>query len=264
MPAIEPIEQFQYRLVLFRPLEVVKGNSEFRVAEQWKVMSLRRDPASFSVLVTASQPFCHRPAKYLPGRQYVLFLDAESAPFVFGRTPLDWVWQERPLTDQLAGEVRAAIQEQTAWRTGAGAEALGRGIPAAAEEREVPLTESDKRAGRIRRAVYMLNNVQVGERLWWPSGQLAYEKPMKNGREDGLSRGWYPNGKLRQERLSSRGRLHGPLRAWDEQGVLSTTYWLQGQNVLPEAYEQAAQLDPALPPMRAIATSRPASTQPNS
>lgn len=256
---LEPFSGASYRLVAFRLLEVVKGQTEFHAVE---TKTNRSSGTCFAVLVTTSLPAgCLRVPVYAPGQKYLLFLGCQCAPGVYGRTGLDAIWGEHDLTDDLLQRVRKAVEEQ-ALVTLRRREAKLSTIPDDAEEHVVNLSEQDRINNYSRKAFYTRGDKRLGERGWWTSGQLAYESPLKNGMRDGLFRGWYPDGRLWQERMFRHGQLHGFVRQWDEHGNATVTYWLDGQNVTEAAYVQQTQLDSALPQVPPTGGADTVETQP--
>ncbi len=261
-PEVDVVEGTAYRLVVFEPVEVFKGRSTLITARPSMIHAQSPATTMFSVLIATRRPSCYQVPSYAPGNTYLLFLDTQCAFAAYGRAELDSVWGERPYTDALGSRVRSIVKEQASF-------SLRRqsrpgdpgGIPPEAQEQMQTLTEQDRINGYSRKACYTVGGQRVGERGWWTTGRMAYERPMRHGRSHGLVRGWYPDGKLWQEDHYRNGQLHGLVCQWDESAGFSISFWLEGQNVTGEAYKQACALDPALPRYRAAASkpsSRPA------
>ena len=51
------------------------------------------------------------------------------------------------------------------------------------------------------------------ERKWYPDGQLAKERQLVNGREEGLQKAWLQNGTLYVNYEAKNGRIFGLRRA---------------------------------------------------
>jgi len=248
-PGCESLNGAAYALVDFEPIEVFKGRADLVTARPSGLHLQPVSAAVFSVLITTRRPDgCYRVPSYVPGSDYLLFLGMPCAFAVYGRAQLDSIWAEHHYTDTLGSRVRSVVKEQASfrlcrWRNPGD---LG-AIPAEAQEHVETLTEQDKVNGYSRKVYYTIGERRVGERGWWASGRLAYERPILYGRNHGLVRGWYPDGALWEERHYRHGHLHGLVRQWDANGDLTVSLWLDGQSVTSEAYKQECDRDPALP-----------------
>lgn len=262
---LEPLRGTSYTLVVFQPMEVLKGGSLLATFERSIASERAAGPGLFSVLVLTDWPFEDLlPATYVPGKRYILFLGPPCAPWVYGRARIDRIWPEQPYSDELAKQARSIIAEQASVTLRRSKSGLGYpSIPANAQEHPLPLTEYDTKNGYSRKTFYTIGDQRVGERAWWSTGKMAYEEPMRDGRREGLFRGWYPDGRLWQERFFRHGYLHGLVRQWDEQGKLGVSFWLNDGSVTEEAYLQEMQLDPSLPRIGNVA-SRPSGAEPAS
>ncbi|AFZ11583.1 hypothetical protein Cri9333_0640 [Crinalium epipsammum PCC 9333] len=68
-------------------------------------------------------------------------------------------------------------------------------------------------------AAYFYGLKWVLFRGWYPNGQLEYDRPMRNGGDEGLGKIWYPNGVLQKEFFSEFG-VRIWTKEWDESGKL--------------------------------------------
>ena len=59
---------------------------------------------------------------------------------------------------------------------------------------------------------------QTINRMWYESGQLQSEVPLKNGRMDGKAVFWYENGEVKAENHFSDDEMDGTFTEWDEEG----------------------------------------------
>lgn len=94
-------------------------------------------------------------------------------------------------------------------------------------------------------------------RYWDESGRLLGRYKMVHG--TGIQRAWHDNGQLQIEVSTVGGQFCGRSRIWLRDGTLiSEHFYLDGQNVTPDAYRAAAAKDDRLPKFRG----RPATLPP--
>jgi MORN repeat variant len=130
------------------------------------------------------------------------------------------------------------------------------------------------RNGQIYQKAPLRNGVQHGVvRTWHRNGKLATEQPYENGllhglcrqwneqgkllgqyrmvHGTGLQRSWHDNHSLQSEFFTLEGRFSGRCRLLAEDGtVVSDRLFLNGRDVSPDEYRQAAALDKRLPTFR--------------
>jgi hypothetical protein len=94
-------------------------------------------------------------------------------------------------------------------------------IPKAARERIVAtFVDSPQKY----KAAYILGGKLVGERYFHKTGELSYERPVKNGLTHGIVYRSDTPGKLLSAEPCFRGKLHGTARQWSNDGRLIGTY----------------------------------------
>lgn len=114
-------------------------------------------------------------------------------------------------------------------------------IPRAARERVVATFVDGPQRYKTE---YVLNGKVVGERYFHKTGDLSYERPVKDGKTHGVVYRSDTPGKLLSAEPCFRGKLHGTARQWSDDGELIGTYtmkhgtgidlwWQQSENSAP-------------------------------
>lgn len=191
--------------------------------------------------------------KYKKGLKYLLFLNRIPSSPLYIRTEIDDIWNEKLWKEKLwkekdekyVLEELAFLSDSHRWQNRG--DNLDYGIPSDANEIVVELTDFQKVNGYSKRSEFYVKGELVGEKAWYKNGRLAYDAPVKNGLRHGIHKAWNRDGNLIESRPYRKNRLHGVLIRYRRGEIKEKTYWIRGENVSKEKYEDEMKVNKSLP-----------------
>jgi len=191
---------------------------------------------------------CSRTPAYHINNKYFLFL-SHFKKGIYVRNKLDRIFEERAYGNKDEILIKSEIEEinrQDRWMTPE--DNLTYRIPpdAIAIEQE-PLRYRIRPEIVYKHVKYQKEGQTVGERAWYPNGQLSFDDPIKNNLSHGIHSGWRENGRPYGIECYRKGRYHGFVIRWHEANQMELLFWIRGKLVSKRKYLKECKRNATLP-----------------